>query len=186
MSLSSNGISSAIRRNRRSNTITAAAIAFFKNRWVALWNANLLPDEAKPGQLIHMSTSLDGKTWAAPEIAFASELRSENPIPCDHVQWQPGLIVVDGALWCFWSQLSMKNGKPDEGYGCYFSVLRDPDGKWSNRRLLWDGSPDAAFDQTQFRIFVQGQPDPPQHGPGIGSHLSDGQDTSAQQRALFR
>jgi hypothetical protein len=42
----------------------------------------------------------------------------------------------------------MKNGKPDEGYGCYFSVLRDPDGKWSNRRLLWDGSPDAAFDQT--------------------------------------
>ncbi len=52
----------------------------------------------------------------------------------------------------------MKNGKPDEGYGCYFSVLHDPDGKWSNRRLLWDGSPDAAFDQTQFRIFVQGNP----------------------------
>lgn len=135
-----------------------SSIAFFKNRWVALWNANLIPDEAKPGQLVHMSTSLDGKAWAAPEIAFASELRSENPIPCNHVQWQPGLIVVDGVLWCFWSQLSMKNGKPDEGYGCYFSVLRDPDGKWSNRRLLWDGSPDAVFDQTQFRIFVQGNP----------------------------
>lgn len=135
-----------------------SAIAFFKNRWVALWNANRLPDEAKPGQLIYMSTSLDGKTWAAPELAFSSELRSENPILCNHVQWQPGLIVVDGALWCFWSQLSMKNGKPDEGYGCYFSVLRDPDGKWSNRRLLWDGSLDAAFDQTKFRIFVQGNP----------------------------
>jgi hypothetical protein len=135
-----------------------SAIAFFKNRWVALWNANLRPEEAKPGQLIHMSTSRDGKTWAAPEIAFASELRSENPIPCDHVQWQPGLIVVDGVLWCFWSQVTMKKGKPDEGYGCYFSVLRDPDGKWTNRRLLWDGSPDAVFDQTQFRIFVQGNP----------------------------
>lgn len=135
-----------------------STIAFFKNRWVALWNANRRPDEAKPGQLIYMSTSPDGKTWAAPEIAFASELRSENPIPCDHVQWQPGLIVVDGSLWCFWSQISMKSGKPDEGYGCYFSVLHDPDGKWSNRRLLWDGAPDAAFDQTSFRIFVQGNP----------------------------
>ncbi len=135
-----------------------SSIVFFKNRWVALWNANLRPDEAKPGQLIHMSTSPDGKTWAAPEIAFASELRSQNPIPCDHVQWQPGLIVVDGALWCFWSQHSMKKGKPDEGYGCYFSVLHDPDGKWSNRRLLWGGSPDATFDQTPFRIFVQGNP----------------------------
>jgi hypothetical protein len=135
-----------------------SSIAFFKNRWVALWNANQLPDEAKPGQLIHMSTSLDGKAWAAPEIAFASELRSENPIACHHVQWQPGLLVVDGSLWCFWSQISMKNGKPDEGYGCYFSVLRDPDGKWSNRRLLWEGSPDPVFDQTRFRIFVQGNP----------------------------
>jgi hypothetical protein len=135
-----------------------SAIAFFKNRWVALWNANILPDEAKPGQLIHMSTSLDGKTWTAPEVAFASNLRSQNPIPCDHVQWQPGLIVVDGALWCFWSQISMKKGKPDEGYGCYFSALNDPDGKWSNHRLLWDGSPDVTFEQTQFRIFVQGNP----------------------------
>jgi hypothetical protein len=135
-----------------------SAIAFFKDRWVAVWNANLIPDEAKPGQLIHMSTSRDGKTWAAPEIAFAGERRSENPIPCNHVQWQPGLIVVDGALWCLWSQISMRNGKPDEGYGCYFSILRDPDGKWSNRRLLWDGSPDASFDQTSFRIFVQGNP----------------------------
>ena len=135
-----------------------SAIAFFKNRWVALWNANRLPDESKPGQLIHMSTSPDGKTWGAPEMAFASELRSENPISCHHVQWQPGLLVVDGALWCFWSQISMKNGKPDEGYGCYFSVLRDPDGKWSNRRLLWSDSPDPVVDQTKFRIFVQGNP----------------------------
>ena len=39
-----------------------SAIAFFKGRWVAVWNANLIPDEAKPGQLVHMSTSLDGKT----------------------------------------------------------------------------------------------------------------------------
>ena len=135
-----------------------SAIAFFKNRWVAMWNANSRPDESKPGQLVHMSTSLDGKTWAAPEIAFASELRSVNPIACNHVQWQPGLIVVEGALWCFWSQISMEKGKPDEGYGCYFSVLRDLDGKWSNRRLLWDGLPDADFDQTKFRVFVQGNP----------------------------
>lgn len=133
-----------------------SAIAFFKGRWVALWNANLIPDEAQPGQLIHMSTSVDGKRWDAPEIAFASPLRSENAIPCDHVQWQPGLVVADGKLWCFWSQLSMRNGQPDEGYGCYFSVLSDPDGKWSNRRLLWDGSPDPVFDQTKFRVFVQG------------------------------
>jgi hypothetical protein len=37
-------------------------------------------------------------------------------------------------------------------------VLRDPDEKWSNRRLLWDGSPDSEFDQNKFRIFVQGNP----------------------------
>lgn len=135
-----------------------STIAFFKNRWVALWNANILPDESKPGQLIHMSTSLDGKKWATPELAFSNALRSQNPIPCSHVQWQPGLLVVDATLWCFWSQLSIKDGKPDEEYGCYFSVLQDPDGKWLNRRLLWDGSPDATFDQTHFRIFVQGNP----------------------------
>jgi hypothetical protein len=135
-----------------------SAIAFFKNRWVAMWNANRRPDESKPGQLVHMSTSVDGKTWTPPEIAFASELRSANPIACNHVQWQPGLIVVDRALWCFWSQISMEKGKPDEGYGCYFSVLQDPDGKWLNRRLLWDGSPDVEFDQNKFRIFVQGNP----------------------------
>ena len=51
----------------------------------------------------------------SPEIAFASELRSANPIACNHVQWQPVLIVVDGALWCFWIQISMEKGKPDEG-----------------------------------------------------------------------
>lgn len=52
-----------------------STIAFFKNRWITLWNANLLPEESKPGQLIYMSTSLDGKLWAAPELAFASHLR---------------------------------------------------------------------------------------------------------------
>ncbi len=96
---------------------------------MALWDANLIPDEAKPGQLVHKSTHLDGETWTTPEIAFASALRS-HPFACDHVQWQPGLIVVDGALWCFWSQISMKKGQPDEGYGCYLSVLGDPAGKW--------------------------------------------------------
>ena len=61
-------------------------------------------------------------------------------------------------MWCFWSKISLKNGQPDESYGAYFSVLDNPDGKWSNRRLLWDGSPDPVFDQTKFRVFVQGNP----------------------------
>jgi hypothetical protein len=135
-----------------------SAIVFFKSRWIAVWNANREPDEAKPGQLICMSTSLDGKKWSTPEISFASKRRSNNPILCSHVQWQPGLVIVDGALWCFWSQLSFKDGVVDEGYGAYFSVLEEPDGKWTNRRLLWDGSPDAHFDERRFRIFVQGNP----------------------------
>ncbi|MEI8205682.1 MAG: sialidase family protein [Kiritimatiellales bacterium] len=130
-----------------------STIAFFNNRWFCLWNANTEYAESQPGQTIYMSTSPDGKEWSAPESAFKSHDRSVNPIPCKMVQWQPALIVHENELWCFWGQWSR-----DEFYGAYFSRLNAADGRWTNRRLLWDGSPDAGFDGKKWRIFPSQNP----------------------------
>jgi hypothetical protein len=47
---------------------------------VAIWNATRRADESMPGQLIHMSTSVDGKRWTPPrsllQVSFAARIRS--------------------------------------------------------------------------------------------------------------
>ena len=135
-----------------------STIAFFDGRWVCLWNANKVYAESQPGQTIYMSTSADAKTWSAPEEAFKSAGRSENPVPCSLVQWQPTTIVHENELWCFWSQLSFKRSQHDEFYGTYFSRLSKADGRWINRRLLWNGSPDAHFDGKDWRMLPMQNP----------------------------
>ncbi|MBN1342332.1 MAG: exo-alpha-sialidase [Phycisphaerae bacterium] len=131
-----------------------SSIAWFKDRWFCVWNANTVPYEGKPGQLNVVSTSRDGRTWSAPEAAFSSETKSSNPIPCPQgTQWQPNLIVVDDELWAVWDQ----NSK-DEHAGCYVSRLKDPDGRWLNRRLLWDGKPKCTVDGKAWRPFPTQNP----------------------------
>lgn len=132
-----------------------ATLGFLRGRFVALWNANTVPSESKPGQLIYMSVSENGADWSSPELAFANPERSENPVYARRVQWQP--VVLDVAsvalatgeeeLWCFWSQFCSEN------YGMWFSRLSSPDGKWVNRRLKWNGSADAVFDGKAYRVM---------------------------------
>lgn len=131
-----------------------SSLAWFGDRWFCLWNANKLPKEGSPGQLNYMSTSRDGRTWSTPEPAFSSSKAAENPLPCPTgTQWQPNLTVVESELWALWDQNS-----DDEHRGCYFSRLKDPNGKWINRRLLWDGEPRCEVDGQRWRAFPTQNP----------------------------
>ncbi len=131
-----------------------SSVAWFKDRWFCLWNANTVRCEGKPGQRIYMSTSRDGRTWSRFEAAFDNPQRSEDVVPCRWgVQWQPNLVVVGGELWALWSQLSK-----DRYYGCYVSRLREPGGKWRNERLAWDGRPDPMIDGQRWRVLPLANP----------------------------
>lgn len=131
-----------------------SSVAWFRDRWFCLWNANTIPEEGAPGQLNYAATSPDGLTWSAPHAAFADPARAANPVPCPGgTQWQPNLLVVADRLWCLWSQ----NSK-DAHNGCYLSVLDAPDGLWTNRLLTWQGRPDPVIDGKPFRIFPTQNP----------------------------
>lgn len=129
-------------------------IAWFRDRWICLWNANQVPIEGRPGQLNYMSTSRDGKRWTRPVPAFASPEYSHNPVPCPKgTQWQPNLAVVGDELWAVWSQNSR-----DAHVGCYVSKLKEPGGKWANHRLLWDGQHAPLIDGERWRVFPTQNP----------------------------
>ena len=131
-----------------------SSIAWFRDRWFCLWNGNEPRHEGRPGQLNYVSTSPDGRNWSPPEAVFSSEEHSVNPIPCPTgTQWQPNLIVISEELWAVWSQ-----GSRDENVGCYVSKLSDPDGRWVNRRLEWNGSHRPEVDGKMFRLFPTQNP----------------------------
>jgi hypothetical protein len=131
-----------------------SSVAWFRDRWVCLWNANTIPEEGAPGQLNYAATSRDGLTWSAPLPVFAQAAHSHNPVPCPTgTQWQPNLLVVSNRLWCLWSQNSR-----DAYNGCYFSVLDTPDGLWTNRLLTWNTQTDPVLDGRSFRIFPTQNP----------------------------
>lgn len=131
-----------------------SSVAWFRDRWFCLWNANEPPIEGKPGQLNYQSTSPDGKTWSAAVACFADSACSTNPVPCPKgTQWQPNLIVVEGELWAVWSQNSR-----DEYNGTYLSRLATPAGRWTHQRLLFAGRPDVVLDGRTVRIFPTQNP----------------------------
>ena len=131
-----------------------STIAWFRDRWFCLWNANTVPREGAPGQLNYVSTSRDGITWSAPLSAFSDTERCANPVPClQGTQWQPNLLVINDTLWALWSQASKDGHK-----GCYLSVLESPDGKWVNRQLSWNGKLDPVIDGRAFRLFPTQNP----------------------------
>lgn len=131
-----------------------SSVAWFRDRWFCVWNANTVPAEGAPGQLNYVSTSRDGLNWSAPQPVFSDHSLSANPIPCPKgTQWQPNLLVVGERLWCIWSQ----NSK-DAHNGCYFSTLDAPDGLWTNRLLTWNGQADPVIDDHPHRLFPTQNP----------------------------
>jgi hypothetical protein len=131
-----------------------SSVAWFRDRWICLWNANAIPAEGAPGQLNYVSTSRDGLSWSAPLPAFSDSNLCANPVPCPKgTQWQPNLLVVKERLWAVWSQ----NSK-DEHNGCYLSVLDAPEGQWTNRLMTWNGQADPVFDGKPFRLFPTQNP----------------------------
>lgn len=135
-------------------------IAWFRDRWFVVWNGNTEIEEGRDGTKIYMSTSRDGVVWTEPVAAFSDERASENPIPVTGIQWQPGLLVVGDELWAMWHQLeSYARQSPDlDRLGCYHSILRDPDGKWTNRKLEWDGRAYPVIRDLPWRVFPSLKP----------------------------
>lgn len=132
-----------------------ASLAWFGDRWFCLWNGNQTPREGAPDQPCYVSTSRDGMAWSGPVAAFSDGACSENPVPyAGACQWQPNLAVVEGELWALWWQ----SGGPKENRGTYLSRLAQPDGKWVNRRLLWDGSPEATIAGKPYQAFPSQNP----------------------------
>lgn len=131
-----------------------SSVEWFVDRWFCVWNANAIPREGAPGQLNYVSESPDGLAWSAPRAAFSDPEICVNPVPCPKgTQWQPNLIVVNERLWALWSQSSK-----DEHHGCYLSVLDAPGGRWTNRRLTWDGRADPVIEGREFRVFPTQNP----------------------------
>ena len=112
-------------------------VMWFQDRWFCAWNGNEVPVEGRPGLQIWMSTSRDGITWSKAFAPFSSADRCTNPFRHSQAtQWQPEFIVINGQLWCFFYETS----KNQEERGCYFAQLTEPEGKWSIRRLMFNGS----------------------------------------------
>jgi hypothetical protein len=136
-----------------------ATIAWFQDRWFCLWGSHTHPAEHAPGQRIFFSTSRDGRVWTPLELLFSSDTRCGNPVRYPDGkghQWQPNLAVVDGELWAVWNQGGSardfeKGGRRTEDLrGVYLSRLVRSDGKWTNRRIDWDGK---AFPDVEGRAW---------------------------------
>jgi hypothetical protein len=128
-----------------------ATIAWFVDRWFCLWNGNSEnPVEGSSRQHIYFSTSFDGKDWSEPKVLFSNSEFCDPSIPCGQGwQWQPMLGVVDGRLWCIWSQAGGKKAYE----GIYFSQLEKPEGRWQVRKLTWNDSVTPVINGKKFRIF---------------------------------
>ncbi len=129
-------------------------VIWFQDRWFCAWNGNEVPVEGRPGLQIWMSTSPDGITWSQAFAPFSSTDRCTAPFRHPQAcQWQPEFIVVDGQLWCFFCETS----KQKEEKGCYFGQLREADGKWSIRRLMFNGSPSLELNGHEFNMIFPSQ-----------------------------
>ena len=129
-------------------------VMWFRDRWICAWNGNEVPVEGRPGLQIWMSTSRDGITWSPPFAPFSNAARCTAPFRHPKAcQWQPEFILVDGQLWCFFCETS----KNQDERGCYFARLGDPDGKWSIRRLMFNGSATLEMDGHRFDMIFPSQ-----------------------------
>ena len=127
-----------------------ATIAWFGDRWFALWNANTVPREGEPSQPVVLATSRDFRTWSEPIEPFNDPQYCTNPLTLgEGRQWQPTLGVVGGRLWCVWNQGSAGDK------GCYFSYLSDPSGKWTNRKI--DVGDEAVIERIRYDRFFPTQ-----------------------------
>ncbi|MEI8205683.1 MAG: sialidase family protein [Kiritimatiellales bacterium] len=103
-----------------------AGLEYFKGRFYAAFNANTVFSEAQPGQECYVAWSKDGKTWSdavqfTPKTSVPGGKYEKN-----NIQWQGGLFNwKNEELWCFWSE--------EPNSALHLSVLKDPDGKWTDR-----------------------------------------------------
>jgi hypothetical protein len=99
-----------------------------------VWNAAAAYNEGASGQKIYLSKSRNGKNWSKP-IYFVGPKHSINPVEnSTGRQWQPGTIVCNDQLWCFWTLDACKD--PDYN-GTYFSYLDlSKNEKWINRKIF--------------------------------------------------
>lgn len=125
------------------------ALAWYRDRWFYLWNANPLPGETQPNQLIYQATSRDGRNWSAPSPAFASGRNSVNPVsPEGGTQWQPAIGVVGDELWVLWNQWGAEDAR-----GSFFSRRSDPDDRWQTLRLTWGENVSGPQEVEGWRIY---------------------------------
>jgi len=113
-----------------------STIAWFRDRWIVLYDGGT----ERPGQRISQCSSRDLETWSDPIEVYttpAGSVEPTEPAP-DAKQWQPGLVEVGDELWSFWVQTRGKAG-PDAQTGLFWSRLRDPDGRWTHRRIFGPG-----------------------------------------------
>jgi hypothetical protein len=129
-------------------------VMWFQDRWFCAWNGNEVPVEGRPGLQIWMSTSRDGITWSKAFAPFSSADHCTNPFRHSQAtQWQPEFIVINGQLWCFFYETS----KNQEERGCHFAQLTEPEGKWSIRRLMFNGSAVLEMNGRRFGMIFPSQ-----------------------------
>jgi len=125
------------------------SLAFFKDRWFAVWQGNTVHTENAVNQSVYLSTSRDFSTWSDPVPVFVDESHSVNPLPGGgEKQLQPSMAVVGGELWSFWTQIA--NNRAHRG--TYVAKLASPTGKWEVQRILFDGSPFPKLNGVEYLV----------------------------------
>ena len=131
-----------------------STMAWFVDRWYAIWNANVVRGEGKPGQKIYFSTSLDGKQWLPRRALFADPELSDPAIPAqESQQWQPSSIVDNGELWVIWSYAHRGPGSEKPFRGCWLSKLTKPGAKWTSRKVLFGGKAHVTIQGKNYAVF---------------------------------
>lgn len=114
--------------------VGTAAIVKFKGRYFAAVEGNDGVSEGDPGQMVWMKDSTDLATWSAAYHPFTDAAHCTNPVtePSYSREFQPCFTIVGNELWCAW----------DATNWAYLSKLTDPNGKWTNYRIVFDSNDD--------------------------------------------
>lgn len=119
------------------------SIAYYGGKfWVAVEGSVGALSEGATSQRVWMKTATTAETLqAATAFApFGDSAYCTNPItePGYAAEWQPCFTVVGTELWCAWSST-------DFGF---LSKLTDPDGKWTNYRIVFDADHKPSLSST--------------------------------------
>jgi len=103
----------------------------FRDRFLAVWNANTVGNEGVSGQYDFISYSNDYRHWTAPEKLFAGK-RCSPPVFSDR-QWQPSFLKCsEELLFCAWCDTASRK--------TYVASTGDGE-HWSNREISGEEIP---------------------------------------------